>query len=111
MVTKNLNIHNPERLNSKNHCLSDLIIELYFEKETNSEYVYQSNICGIQNFCIKIDKKITDNEVYIRIFPEINKNYISSLYMKPIEFCKDRNLFLDWLIKSIEAESSQLMPF
>lgn len=101
-----LKLKNPKRLDSSNHCLSEAIVNIVYIRENESKYFYEAIVINYNNqqtFDVAIQKAIIENEIVTEITAK-NAMY-DVLLKKPIEFCRDRNLFLDWLVKNIERES------
>lgn len=110
MATKKLNIHNPKKLNSTNHCLSGAIIVVEYKMGDDKEYVYEINANYHELFTLTISRLVSDGEIAIGVF--CNKQPNKTHYIKKhINFCNDRGVFLDWIVKLVEADSNQFFPF
>jgi hypothetical protein len=101
---KKLKIKNPERLDSTNHCLSNNIIRIQFETETVKEYRFLADVNYKETYPITISKNITDNNVFI-VFDG------NRPYRKSIDFVKNRNTILDWMVVSVEQIDNERLPF
>lgn len=98
---KSLKLKNPERLNSSNHCLSGIIVWVKFDKEYKNHYSYVigSTIGETLNF--NINKLLNDDD---SISMKLIGNKFHLHIVKDIEFVKNRNTFLDYLVKRVEEE-------
>ena len=109
MATKRLNIHNPKRLNSTNHCLSGVVVIVNYIMDDNNEYIYEINANYNESYKLSISKIVFDKQITIQIKNNKSPNdvYVTT---KPINFCNKRDSFLDWLVKQVEAMCGGL-PF
>jgi len=109
MSIKKLNIHNPKRLNSTNHCLSGTVVIVNYLDDDKEGYIYEINANYNELFKLSISKTIVNKEITIAITDNKPPHdmYVTT---KPINFCNKRDTFLDWLVKKIEGMSGGL-PF
>lgn len=109
MAIKKLNIHNPKRLNSTNHCLSGTVVIVNYIKDDKEEYIYEINANYNELFKLSINKVVIDKLITIQITN--NKTNESYVTYKPINFCNKRDPFLDWLVKRVEEMENEGLPF
>lgn len=101
MKQRNLKLKNPERLNSSNHCLSGMIVWVKFDKEYQNHYSYVIGSTIGETFNFDINKSINDDN---SISMKLKGNKFHLNIVKDIEFVKNRNTFLDYLVKRVEEE-------
>ena len=98
---KSLKLKNPERLNSSNHCLSGIVIWFTFDKENENHYSYIIGSTMGDTFNFVINKELNDDD---SISMKLIGNKFHLHIVKDIEFVKNRNTFLDYLVKRVEEE-------
>ena len=109
MAIKKLNIHNPKRLNSTNHCLSGTVVIVNYVKDDKDGYIYEIQANYNELFKLSINKVVVDKLITIQITN--NKTNESYVTYKPINFCNKRDPFLDWLVKRVEEMETNGLPF
>jgi hypothetical protein len=101
-IKKRITIENPGAINSLNMCMSGHYVEVIYLIESLQKYIYRITYDkGTSYLFFSINRYIRpDKNVLLRV-EDANGGFLSN-YLFPIEQMKNRNKFLDWLVKRAE---------